>query len=104
MALLALSCSPFSAMELWAQAPRDHVVSRLESTVDTGIKPGMTLFGYANGAWLKATVLPPGKNRWAVRDDINERTRRQVEAILDEARTAPPARWPARWLTSARPT
>ena len=90
MALLALSCSPFSAMELWAQAPRDHVVSRLESTVDTGIKPGDDFFGYANGAWLKATVLPAGKNRWAVRDDINERTRRQVEAILDDARTARP--------------
>ena len=90
MALLALSCSPFSAMELWAQAPRDHVVSRLESTVDTGIKPGDDFFGYANGAWLKATVLPAGKNRWAVRDDINERTRRQVEAILDDALTARP--------------
>jgi len=77
-------------MELWAQAPRDHVVSRLESTVDTGIKPGDDFFGYANGAWLKATVLPPGKNRWAVRDDINERTRRQVQAIFDDARTAPP--------------
>jgi predicted metalloendopeptidase len=76
-------------MELWAQAPRDHVVSRLESTVDTGIKPGDDFFGYANGAWLKATVLPAGKNRWAVRDDINERTRRQVEAILDDAYGAP---------------
>jgi predicted metalloendopeptidase len=90
MALLALSCSPFSAMELWAQAPRDHVVSRLESTVDTGIKPGDDFFGYANGAWLKAAVLPAGKNRWAVRDDINEQTRRQVEAILEDARMAPP--------------
>ena len=90
MALLALPCSPFSAMELWAQAPRDHVVSRLESTVDSGIKPGDDFFGYANGAWLKATVIPAGKNRWAVRDDINERTRRQVEAILEDARTAHP--------------
>jgi hypothetical protein len=53
--------------------------SRLESTVDTGIKPGDDFFGYANGAWLKAAVLPAGKNRWAVRDDINEQTRRQVE-------------------------
>src|SRR4030095_9946486 len=66
------------------------VVSRLEITVDTGIKPGDDFFGYANGAWLKATVIPSGKNRWSVRDDINERTRRQVEALLDDARMAPP--------------
>src|SRR4029079_12150242 len=90
MALLALSCSPFSAMELWGQAPREHVVSQLGNTGDTGIKPGDDFFGYANGAWLKATVLPAGKNRWAVRDDINERTRRQVEAILADARIAHP--------------
>jgi predicted metalloendopeptidase len=90
MALLALPCSPFSDMELWAQAPRDHALSRLENTVDTSIKPGDDFFGFANGAWLKATVVPAGRNRWSVRDDINERTRRQVEALLDDARTSPP--------------
>ncbi|HSE67300.1 MAG TPA: M13 family metallopeptidase N-terminal domain-containing protein, partial [Gemmatimonadales bacterium] len=90
MALLALACSPFSDMELWAQAPRDHGISRLENTVDTSIKPGDDFFGYANGAWLRATVLPAGRNRYSVRDDINERTRRQIEAVLDDARAAPP--------------
>ncbi|HEY7027142.1 MAG TPA: M13 family metallopeptidase [Gemmatimonadales bacterium] len=89
MALLALACSPFSDMELWAQAPRDHGISRLENTVDPGIQPGDDFFGYANGAWLRATVLPAGRNRYSVRDDINERTRRQIEAILDDARAAP---------------
>jgi predicted metalloendopeptidase len=72
-----------------AQSPR-HVASRLERTVDARIKPGDDFFAYANGAWLAATVPPPGKDRWTVRDDINERTRKQIATILDDARTAAP--------------
>ena len=90
MALLSLSCWPFSATELWAQAPRDRASPRLESTVDTSIKPGDDFFGYANGAWLKAAVIPAGRDRWSVRDEINALTRRQVAAILDEASTSRP--------------
>ena len=90
MALLSVCCWPFSATELRAQAPSDSVSSRLERTVDTRIKPGDDFFGYANGAWLKAAVIPSGKDRWTVRDDINERTRRQVTSILDDAGIARP--------------
>ena len=84
LALLTLGVSPFLATELHAQA------WRLESTVDASIKPGDDFFTYANGAWLKAAVIPVGKDRWAVRDDINERTRRQIATILDDARAARP--------------
>ena len=90
MALLSLLLCPFSATDVRAQPPRDHARRSLESTVDTSIKPGDDFFAYANGAWLKAAVIPAGKDRWAVRDEINERTRRQVAAILDEARTSRP--------------
>ena len=65
-------------------------ISKLESTVDTSIAPGNDFFAYANGAWLKAAVIPPGRDRWTVRDEINERTRAQVAAILDEAPSARP--------------
>src|SRR5262247_601637 len=86
MALLSLSLWPFSATDGWAQGPPDRVASRLEDTVDPGIRPGDDFFGYANGAWLKAAVIPAGSDRWSVRDEINERTRRQVESLLDDAR------------------
>jgi putative endopeptidase len=78
MALLSLALWIF-----WA-------TSRLERTVDTSVKPGDDFFAYANGAWLKAAVVPAGKDRWTVRDEITERTTRQVAAILDEASAAPP--------------
>ena len=90
MALPSLFCWLFSATGILAQAPLDRASSRLESTVDPTINPGDDFFGYANGAWLKAAVIPSGKDRWTVRDDINERTGRQVAAILDDANTSHP--------------
>ena len=80
--LLALSLAPLSAHEVAASEP--------QATVDASIKPGDDFFAYANGAWLKAAVIPAGRNRWTVRDEINAATRRQVAAILDDAKTSPP--------------
>jgi putative endopeptidase len=77
-------------LALGAQAP-DLRPSALEHTVDASIKPGDDFFGYANGAWLSATVIPKGKERWGARDDINALTRRRVAQLLDDARNAPPA-------------
>lgn len=82
LALLLLTFWPFSDTEVASAG--------LESTVDATIKPGDDFFGYANGAWLKSAVIPAGRDRWSVRDEINELTRRQVAAILDDARTARP--------------
>src|SRR5262249_47554948 len=36
------------------------------------------------------TAIPTGRDRWSVRDEIAERTRRQIDTILDDARTAIP--------------
>ena len=72
MALLALLYSPFSAVELRAQAPGDD------------------FFAYANSTWLKSTAVPAGKDRWTVRDDINQRTGQQIATLLDDAVTARP--------------
>lgn len=83
LALLLLAVWPFSAIEIHAQ-------STLENSVDTTIKPGDDFYSYANGAWLKAAVIPAGKDRWAVRDEINDLTRRQVDAIFDDAKSAKP--------------
>jgi len=85
VALLSLSCCLSSAGSIQAQSR-----SKLESSVDASIKPGDDFFAYANGGWLKTAVIPPGKDRWTVRDDINDLTRRQVAAILEDARTSRP--------------
>ena len=73
-----------SAFALPAQKP-----AMLERTVDASIKPGDDFFAYANGAWLRATEIPEGKDRWNARDEINERTRGRLRALLSDAPNAP---------------
>jgi predicted metalloendopeptidase len=59
------------------------------NAVDASIAPGDDFFAYANGGWLKATVIPAGRERWSARDELNEQARVRVAALLDAASTAP---------------
>jgi putative endopeptidase len=72
-----------------AQAAVARVPSRLESTVDAGTAPGDDFFAYANGGWLKAVVLPAGKERWGARDELEELARRRIATLVDDAGAAP---------------
>jgi len=81
-----LSWWPVSAA---AQAADGRRPSRLESTVDASIAPGDDFFAYANGAWLKATALPAGRERWGARDELEEAARSRIAALLDAASAAP---------------
>jgi putative endopeptidase len=57
--------------------------------VDAGIRPGDDFFAYANGAWLQATQIPDGEQRWGARNEISNLTRRQLEQLVDDAAGAP---------------
>jgi predicted metalloendopeptidase len=85
---MALLLSPIIAAR--AQAADDRIPPGLEDGVDSTIEPGDDFFAWANGGWLKTTVIPAGKERWGARNEIEERTRRQIAQLLDDARTAPP--------------
>jgi predicted metalloendopeptidase len=97
-----------SAAALSAQTVTGGSTSLLERTVDASINPGDDFFAYANGAWLKATSIPHGKERWSARDETNELTRQRIATLLDDARHAPPgssarkvADFRAAWLNEA---
>jgi putative endopeptidase len=81
--LLFLFTSPAAAQSASGRTPM------LESTVDTSVVPGDDFFAYANGAWLKATAMPAGNERWGNRDELNEQARIRVAALLDAAGSAP---------------
>jgi predicted metalloendopeptidase len=72
-----------AAAGLWAS------VACAQTDVDAGIQPGDDFFAYANGGWLHSTDIPAGKERWGARDEIAERTRQQVAALVDDAVNAP---------------
>ena len=76
---LVLLCSAFDSAR--AQG--------VEQGVDTSVAPGDDFFAFANGAWLRSTVIPEGRERWGVRNEIDELARRQIAALLDGAGTAP---------------
>jgi predicted metalloendopeptidase len=69
-----------------APAPANPVI---EVGVDTGIRPGDDFFAYANGGWLETTQIPEGSPDWNARNEINDRTRRQLEGLIDDAAGAP---------------
>ena len=84
---LASLLSPFSAVR--AQALPDPKPPVLEQSVNASIRPGDDFFGYANGSWLKSTVIPAGKERWGPREELSALTRNQVMQLFNDARTAP---------------
>jgi predicted metalloendopeptidase len=83
----ALSWGQVSAAH--AQGSHAAASAALESGVDASIKPGDDFFGYANGAWLEATLIPAGKERWGARNEIDDVTRQRVLQLLDDADAAP---------------
>src|SRR6476646_9609509 len=91
VALLAPSFWPLPAPQGLARTlgGAGRPPSRLEGTVDPAISPGDDFFGYANGEWLKTAVIPAGRDRWSVRDEINAITRKQLAATFDDAGSAP---------------
>jgi predicted metalloendopeptidase len=77
------------ALALMSGAMDSARAQRVEQGVDTSVAPGDDFFAFANGAWLERTVIPEGRERWGVRNEIDELARRQVAALLDGAGTAP---------------
>ena len=72
-----------------AQRVDGRATSKLEASVDSSIKPGDDFYAYANGAWLKATAMPAGKDRWTARDEITAVVAQRIVKLIDNARTAP---------------
>ena len=87
LVVLALLTGRHSRLE--AQGMEGRTPTDLERGVDTSIRPGDDFFGYANGAWLHATVIPAGRARWGIREEINAQTRGQITQLLQEATVAP---------------
>jgi putative endopeptidase len=70
-------------------APAFAQGSALERSVDSTVAPGNDFFGYANGAWLTATTIPAGMERWGARNEIAATTRQRVAILLADADRAP---------------
>jgi putative endopeptidase len=88
-ALGALALAFFAHAQQVSQ-PATHGISI--ANMDPSVKPGDNFYLYANGGWLKRTVIPPDRSRIgvfsALSDLSNQRTRTLVE---DAAKANAPA-------------
>ncbi|MGZ3406251.1 MAG: M13 family metallopeptidase, partial [Polyangia bacterium] len=60
--------------------------------MDHGVAPGDDFFAFANGAWMKATEIPPDRSSYGTGAQLDELTnKRTAELIADSAKGATPA-------------
>ena len=59
------------------------------SGIDRSVAPGDDFFAYANGAWLKATEIPPDRSSTGVSDMLTELTARRTADLIAEAARTP---------------
>ena len=58
--------------------------------MDSSVKPGDDFNAYANGAWAKTAVIPADQSSWGIFGEINERTNKQLNALIQTAIKAEP--------------
>jgi putative endopeptidase len=60
--------------------------------MDRNVRPGDDFFAYANGAWARRTPIPADRSTVGTIGALDDRSRAQVRAILDEAARDPGSR------------
>ena len=89
---------------MMAAASLSVSLASAQADIDTAVKAGDDFFAYANGAWLRSTEIPAGKERWGAFNEIGERTRRQVAALVDDASAAPAGSYAVSYTHLTLPT
>jgi predicted metalloendopeptidase len=68
---------------LVAQAPRSLGIDT--TNFDRSVRPQDDLFRFVNGGWIKRTPIPSDAPRWGTFDELGERSREAMRAILEDA-------------------
>ena len=79
VALALASVAPPAA----AQATRPSGIDT--TNFDRSVRPQDDFFRFVNGGWLKKTPIPSDAVRWGAFDELIERSRESMRAILEEA-------------------
>lgn len=82
IAALAFGCQSNKSSD---QKQPDRTVFLDVSGMDTTIHPGDNFFMYANGQWLKNTVIPPSESGWGSFYTLNDENLQKLHGILEKA-------------------
>ncbi len=83
--LLAVSVAPPQAV---LAAPSSDLIRQRQfhgvdpADMDCSVDPGVDFYRFANGGWLERTTIPPDEGAYGVNDEIRDRDRRQLLALL----------------------
>ena len=96
-AQIAMGCALASAVPIQAGGTRDGTSKVARSGYDSagadrGISPGDDFFAFANGGWDRRTPIPPDRSNIGTIGTLDDRSRNQVRAILEEAGRDPTSR------------
>ena len=80
-----------TALALWmtgcagiiALSPRGTGIDR--SAIDASVRPQDDFFRHVNGAWLKASVIPPDRSRIGAGASLRERIDDELRGIVEDA-------------------
>src|SRR5215469_12592103 len=68
-----------------ADAPANAVHGIAVANMDRSVQPGDDFYDYANGAWIKKTVIPPDRSRVGVFSALADLTNKRTAALIEEA-------------------
>src|ERR1700709_1057043 len=81
-ALLVTACN-HKPSESSADVPKRTVFFD-KSGMDTTVKPGDNFFTYANGNWMKKTVIPASESGWGSFYTLYDDNEKNLHKILDD--------------------
>ena len=70
-------------------APGNHGI--VLANMDPSVKPGENFYVYANGGWLKRTVIPPDRSRIGVFTALSDLSNKHTLTLIEEAGKAHPS-------------
>lgn len=71
---------------LGCKSQKEEVKPALDiSNMDPSVRPGDDFFAYANGNWVKNTVIPEDKSRYGSFDILQEENNKILKTILEKA-------------------
>ncbi len=66
-------------------APKQETHGIVVANMDRSVKPGDNFFEYANGDWIKRTVIPPDRSSISVFSGLDDLSNKRTAALIEEA-------------------
>src|SRR5450755_1837639 len=83
--LLGVCAFSLASMAFAQDAPAQATHGIVVGNMDRSVKPGDNFFEYADGDWIKRTVIPPDRARIGVFSTLGDLSDKRTAALIEEA-------------------